>query len=209
MIPTRLKVLFFLILTMWLFCSCHSTRQMQNSKLTAITLTKVSADTSSVIDSNYLRVITTSVTDKETKDTAVGISGNEIDFTAIDGEIGDTAIQSGNVTLHVYKDANGDTRIKCKADSLTIVIQKLQRERQTLNHTVDSLKTRSVYIGFGTVDSTASTTLEKVVMKETKGFWEGLKDVFRRLLSYLLAAIIGAILEEIFRRIIIKRYGRV
>jgi len=75
------------------------------------------------------------------KDTTIGVAGADVKYS---GD-GDTVIKQGNITLKTWTDRKGVRHTECKADSLTMVIRGLVRERMKLIRTVDSMAFASYY----------------------------------------------------------------
>ncbi len=72
------------------------------------------------------------------KDTAIGIASRVISLTEVANAKNDTTVTNGNVSLHIYSLPDGRRKADCKADSLTVVIEKLTKERDYYRHEADS-----------------------------------------------------------------------
>lgn len=131
-----------------------------------------------------VKVVEHFTSEKETKDSAVGIAGGSVSYTEVtqanpDSSALDTVIRDGHLSLRIYTDRKGQRRIDCAADSLTIVIRSLTRENTVLRQRNDSSASSVVRQDF---NESVATTLEEFVVKENAGFVALLK----RICSYLL-----------------------
>lgn len=147
MSQTISKVFTYTIVAMLVSLLVAMTVLTTGCKTTKKTATKevssevVNAD--SVVNEKALEVNRDS--DKETeitlKDTTIGVAGADVKYS---GDA-DTVIKKGNITLKTWTDRKGVRHTECKADSLTMVIRGLVRERMKLIRTVDSMAFASHY----------------------------------------------------------------
>lgn len=110
------------------------------------------------------------VSEKETKDTAIGLPGEVIHY---DG-VADTVVKKGNLTLRTWTDKKGKKHTECKADSLTLVVERLIKERTVILRNNDSL----AYVLDYMKDSSGyshEVVANKEMVKESGSFWFWLK----------------------------------
>lgn len=177
---------------------CKTLRHTSERVTAAARLT----DSASNTRTEKVAEVTASATNKETKDTTVGLRPISISHTGDN----DTVIRSGHVTLRTYTGKDGRRHTECTADSLTLVIKGLVRERETLTHSRDSaisaLEQRK------TEQHTHVNTLKEVVRETNRGF------VFlaKHALYVLLALLAGMAIQKWtmpFINRLTRHYGRV
>lgn len=162
-------------------------------KTTRVSTTAVHAvnkveDSSSELQTTIIHRNDSSSRELILSDTAIGITGADI----IADAAGDTLIKQGNLTLQVVSDGNR-LKVRCKADSLTIVIAKITQQRDFFRRGVDSLMNRAVYKGHNELKD--STTLKSVVQAENKPFIQRLGNVFMMLVLFVLGAVSGYLVK--------------
>ena len=160
------KAAVVLLAGLLLMAGCRGSKVVSNVTKTEVRDSVVTnADTSSRVDSAMWAMFS-----HEEVDTAVGVHGGFVEVNeAVDANL-DTSIKVGNVTLTTYTDNKGTRHIKCAADSLTLVIRGLVRDKEAYRSRYDSV----LRVGASVVKTSDSTTLHKVVRKENEGFWNGL-----------------------------------
>lgn len=196
-LPLPLKGLVFLILCTLLAAACRTIKHTENVHVAVSKTDSTRNDSLKIVvrsDSSAHELII--------KDSAIGISGGQVSFL-LDELSEDTIVKKGNITAHAYRDSKGKRHVECTADSLTIVISNVTRERDFFKHGFDSICNTSV---FNTRDiDSSSTTLKEVEAIERTGFWERIKEGLYSLLLYLIAAVIGAAGWELIRRLVLTR----
>jgi hypothetical protein len=136
------------------------------------------SDTAASCDSQTVNKGSAQGSSVEKKDTAITVPGGETsqDFTDIDlkpavDAAGDTVgrfyrFDQGHVHGEVTVDPKGKVNVKCKADSLQMVIRNLVREKYWLMQWKDSTVFASNYHE----SRTDSTHLKTVIAQETGGW---------------------------------------
>lgn len=121
--------------------------------------------------------ITEQQTEREVKDTAVGVAGKKVRDTIPEDGLEPAITKTGKkvprsyskkengLTAWVKVDTNGQVTYGATADSMTIVIAGLVREQKYMSHRYDSL---SAVLQQRTHVATMATTTE---VKKTKTFW--------------------------------------
>ena len=160
-----LIVLAMAVAVLWL-TSCGTTGRLRNA---VSVRDSVRVRDSVVVHDSFVHSSAT-----VSKDTAVGISGNEIVYNipltplngGISGGIRDTDIRSGSLSLDIYHG-----RIVCKEDSLTLVIRNLTSQ-------LDSSRFMSNFQRVDSVVRDSSTVL--TMTGKTHWYstlWEGIKNL--------------------------------
>ena len=138
----------------------------------------------SVHDTLFVAVHDSVISERQVHDTVVGVPGNEISIIYLH----DTVIKKGNVRLAVRGNV-----IDCSADSLTLVIDNLVREKQVLSRSIDSSK--SVNKGVST------STLSDVEREQNKGWFAAVKTGVVNVFAFFgLGCCVGLVVRGVYKR---------
>ncbi len=201
-----LIILFILI--GFVIMNCCGCRALRTVKSTSQDSLKVAIKVSNK-DSNKVAVkqvdssgTNTFSSHKETTET-IGIAGSEVGaIIPEDKADSNVDVKQGNVRLTAYTDKQGNRHIKCAADSLTIVVDRMKRD--SINSSTVIYRLRDSVNELKHVASADTTTREKSlkeVVQEAQPTWGAkLLDGLLKVLAVIGAVTVGYYILKIFVR---------
>lgn len=170
------------------FTACHTTKTITSKDAATV----ISHEDSTVAKQETKTASNTEASaTKETKDSAIVVPGNEVGLdlsntevepvTDASGEKTDKTFRADKGSIHaeVTVKKDGSLNVRCKSDSLVLVIKGLQREIYYINQRFDSTVFGLTYKE--KQSDTTTTTTTTVVKQEQSGWllamWEWVKGI--------------------------------